>query len=43
VRDAHLTLRKHVSFMHRDRALDGEVQTVCTLVQQDAFRQPRTV
>jgi len=43
VRDAHLTLRKHISFMHRDRALDGEVQTVCTLVQQDAFRQPRTV
>jgi histidine ammonia-lyase len=42
VRDAHVILRKHISFMHRDRAMDGEVQTVCTLVQQDAFRQPRT-
>ena len=42
VRDAHVILRKHISFMHRDRAMDGEVQTICTLVQQDAFHQPRT-
>jgi len=43
VRDAHAILRKHISFMHRDRAMDGEVRTVCALVQQGALRQPRTV
>jgi histidine ammonia-lyase len=43
VRDAHAILRKHISFMHRDRAMDGEVRTVCALVQQGALRQPRTI
>ncbi|OOG42018.1 aromatic amino acid ammonia-lyase [Rhodanobacter sp. C05] len=38
VRDAHAILRQHISFMHRDRAMDGEVRTVCALVQQGAFR-----
>jgi len=39
----HAILRKHISFMHRDRAMDGEVRTVCALVQQGALRQPRAV
>ncbi|OOG56727.1 aromatic amino acid ammonia-lyase [Rhodanobacter sp. C03] len=39
VRDAHAILRQHIGFMHRDRAMDGEVRTVCMLVQQGAFRQ----
>jgi histidine ammonia-lyase len=38
VRDAHAILRRHISFMHRDRAMDGDVRTVCALVQQGAFR-----
>lgn len=42
VRDAHAILRRHIGFMHRDRAMDGDVQTVCALVQQGAFRQSRT-
>jgi histidine ammonia-lyase len=39
VRDAHAVLRQHIDFMHRDRAMDGEVRTVCELVQQGAFRR----
>jgi len=38
VRDAHAVLRRHIGFMHRDRAMDGDVRTVCALVQQGAFR-----
>jgi histidine ammonia-lyase len=40
VREAHAVLREHIDFMHRDRAMDGEVRTVCELVQQCAFRRP---
>jgi len=39
VREAHAVLRQHIDFMHRDRAMDGEVRTVCELVQQGAFRR----
>jgi len=39
VRDAHAVLRQHIAFMHRDRAMDGEVRKVCELVQQGAFRR----
>jgi histidine ammonia-lyase len=42
VRDAHATLRQHIDFIHRDRAMDGDVRTVCALVQQDVFRHRRT-
>jgi histidine ammonia-lyase len=38
VRDAHAVLRQHIGFMHRDRAMDGEVRMVCALVQQGVFR-----
>jgi histidine ammonia-lyase len=38
VHEAHAILRRHIDFMHRDRALDGDVRTVCALVQQGAFR-----
>ncbi|MDQ6647468.1 MAG: aromatic amino acid ammonia-lyase [Pseudomonadota bacterium] len=38
VREAHAILRQHIDFMHRDRAMDGDVRTVCELVQQGAFR-----
>ena len=41
VRDAHAVLRQHIAFMHRDRAMDGEVRTVCELVRQGAFRRAR--
>jgi len=37
VRRAHDTLRKHIDFLHRDRALDGDVRTVCELLRQGAF------
>jgi histidine ammonia-lyase len=43
VRDAHVILRQHISFMHRDRAMDGDVRTACALVAQDAFRHLRAV
>jgi histidine ammonia-lyase len=39
VRDAHTILRQHIGFIHRDRAMDGDVRTICALVQQGAFRQ----
>ena len=38
VRTAHAVLRRHIGFMHRDRAMDGDVRTVCALVQQGALR-----
>ncbi|HEY8587792.1 MAG TPA: aromatic amino acid ammonia-lyase [Rhodanobacter sp.] len=38
VRKAHDILRQHIAFIHRDRAMDGDVRTVCALVQQGAFR-----
>jgi histidine ammonia-lyase len=38
VREAHAILRRHVGFMHRDRAMDGDVNTVCELVRQHAFQ-----
>ncbi|WP_412731071.1 HAL/PAL/TAL family ammonia-lyase [Dyella aluminiiresistens] len=37
VRAAHETLRRHIGFMHRDRAMDGDVRTVCELVRQRVF------
>jgi histidine ammonia-lyase len=37
VRDAHHVLRQHIDFMPRDRAMDGDVRTVCQLVQQGVF------
>ncbi len=40
VREAHAILRRHIGFMHRDRAMDGEVRTACELVRQGAFRRP---
>ena len=39
VRAAHAVLRERVAFLHRDRALDGDIRAVCALVEQDAFRQ----
>jgi histidine ammonia-lyase len=39
VRDAHAVLRRHIDFIHRDRAMDGDVRAVCALVQQGAFGQ----
>ncbi|TAL95522.1 MAG: aromatic amino acid lyase [Rhodanobacter sp.] len=38
VREAHAILRRHIDFMHRDRALDADVASACALVQQGAFR-----
>ncbi|EIL99982.1 histidine ammonia-lyase [Rhodanobacter thiooxydans] len=37
VREAHAILRRHIGFMHRDRAMDGDVRMVCALVQQGAL------
>ena len=37
VRAAHDILRERVAFIHRDRAMDGDVRAVCELVQQGAF------
>jgi histidine ammonia-lyase len=31
-------LREGVAFLHRDRALDGDVRAVCAMVEGDAFR-----
>ncbi|MDO1529710.1 aromatic amino acid ammonia-lyase [Fulvimonas sp. R45] len=38
VRRAHDELRRHIGFMHRDRAMDGDVRTVCELVRERALR-----
>jgi histidine ammonia-lyase len=37
VRKAYETLREKISFIHRDRAMDGDVRAVCELVQKRAF------
>ncbi|TBR39098.1 MULTISPECIES: HAL/PAL/TAL family ammonia-lyase [Dyella] len=37
VRGAHAVLRRYIGFMSRDRAMDGEVRTVCDLVRQRAL------
>ncbi|AIF48465.1 HAL/PAL/TAL family ammonia-lyase [Dyella japonica] len=37
VRKAHDALRKRIGFMSRDRAMDGDVRTVCELVRQRVF------
>jgi histidine ammonia-lyase len=37
VQTAHALLRERVAFMHRDRAMDGDVRVVCELQQQRAF------
>ncbi|KZV15418.1 phenylalanine ammonia-lyase-like, partial [Dorcoceras hygrometricum] len=37
VRRAHATLRQHIDFLHRDRALDGDVRTICELLRQGVF------
>jgi histidine ammonia-lyase len=34
VRKAHDVLRGHIGFMSRDRAMDGDVRTICELVQR---------
>jgi histidine ammonia-lyase len=39
VREAHDALRRHIGFMARDRAMDGDVRTVCELVRQRVFAQ----
>ncbi|WP_430390435.1 HAL/PAL/TAL family ammonia-lyase [Dyella sp. 20L07] len=39
VRKAHEALRQHIGFMARDRAMDGDVRTVCELVRQRVFAQ----
>jgi histidine ammonia-lyase len=39
VRKAHDALRQHIGFMARDRAMDGDVRTVCELVRSRAFAQ----
>lgn len=39
VRQAHALLRQQIDFMHRDRAMDGDVRTICQMVEQGAFRQ----
>jgi histidine ammonia-lyase len=37
VQTAHALLRERIAFMHRDRAMDGEVRAICELQQQRAF------
>lgn len=37
VRKAHAVLRQHITFIHRDRAMDHDVRTVCALLQQGVF------
>ena len=37
VRRAHALLREHIGFMHRDRAMDGDVRTACELLRQRRF------
>ncbi len=42
VRAAHALLREKVAFLHRDRALDGDIRAVCVLVESNAFLQSTT-
>jgi histidine ammonia-lyase len=37
VQTAHALLRERIAFMHRDRAMDGDVRAICELQQQRAF------
>ena len=37
VRAAFSTIRKHIEFMTRDRAMDLDVQKVCALVAEGAL------
>ena len=37
VREAHDALRRHIGFMARDRAMDGDVRSVCELVRNRVF------
>jgi len=37
VRKAHDALRRRIDFMPRDRAMDGDVRTICELVRQRVF------
>ena len=37
VQNAHARIRKHIDFMRRDRAMDGDVQKICQLVASDAL------
>ena len=37
VQAAHAQLRQRIAFLHKDRALDGDVRAVCALLQQRAF------
>ena len=37
VQTAHALLRERVAFMHRDRAMDGDVRAVCDLQRRRAF------
>jgi histidine ammonia-lyase len=37
VREAHARIREYIAFMQRDRAMDGEVQQICTLVASGAL------
>ncbi|MDE2315730.1 MAG: aromatic amino acid lyase [Xanthomonadaceae bacterium] len=37
VRRAHAALRQQIGFLHRDRALDGDVRSICELVRRGAF------
>jgi len=37
VRAAHARIRQSIPFMHRDRAIDGDVAAICKLVQERAL------
>ncbi|WP_114238465.1 histidine ammonia-lyase [Dyella sp. C9] len=37
VRKAHDALRQHIGFMARDRAMDGDVRSICSLVRERVF------
>ncbi len=35
VRAAHARIRERIAFMARDRAMDGDVRTICTMIERD--------
>jgi histidine ammonia-lyase len=37
VQAAHALLRERIAFMHRDRAMDGDIRAICELQRQRAF------
>ena len=37
VRRAHAKIREHIAFMERDRAMDGDVRTICELIASRAI------